>query len=81
MADTKTKKYKVNETYYRNQTGKLHHPGEVVEIPHDEKPAMNWTPLEDDAPAAPKEQKPVTHAPAPTHGTHKGGRTSDKDAI
>jgi hypothetical protein len=46
--------------YYRE--GRLFFPGEIVDIPDNEKPSRYWTPVDDPAPAAappaPKQETP-----------------------
>lgn len=70
MADGKTKKYRIEFSYFRNQDGKLYEPGSIVEIPAEEPPSKTWT-LVPEEPQA-KEAK----GPAKAHG-----RPSDKDAL
>lgn len=50
MADGKLKKYVVNETHWDGVRRWL--PGEVIEIPAGDKPARNWTPVDESKPAA-----------------------------
>lgn len=68
MADAKTKRYVVQETHWDGVQRYL--PGDVIEIPADDKPARNWTPVSDAKPAAPEAPK-----------AKDGKRASDKDAI
>lgn len=84
------KQYRVGPgKHYR--FGRLYEPGEVVSIPENEKPAADWTPIEDDeedeepkpkkgkAPKAPEDPLGKAPAGAPTEPAKPSGRPSDRE--